>query len=139
VACAAERPHLVKHALDAFSRDESQRKYGHLPAGLVLKWDSYAESQRGQRQGRLASAQSYFEHRCLYLESQGNTAPDCAAWLPPDELDKFKAEYPSIDLALVRRSAAPIAKAKPEQRSNGTLGSVADDPELAKYVANPES
>ena len=67
VACAAERPHLVKHALDAFSQDDSQRKYSHLPAGLVLKWDSYAESQQEQRRGRLASARSYFEHRCFYL------------------------------------------------------------------------
>jgi len=135
---AAEKPHLVKRVLEAFSRDDSQRKYSHRPAGLVLNWDSYAESQQGQRQGRLASARSYFEHRCLYLESQGNTAPDCAAWLPLDELDKFKAEYPGIDPALVRRSAAPIAKANPDQRSNGTPGNVADDPELAKHLANPE-
>jgi hypothetical protein len=60
------------------------------------------------------------------------------AELEPSYLEKIRDEYPGLDLLQVRsRPRVVAAKAEPEQRGL-ELRKVADDPELAKHLANPE-
>jgi hypothetical protein len=57
----------------------------------------------------------------------------------PPYLEKMQDKYPGLKLSQVRsRPRVVAAHPKPEQRSNGTLGNVADDPELAKCLASTE-
>ena len=118
--------------------------HGHLPGWLDRKWDSYAEGpapkSAGPSKQRIKAAVAELEK---FQEMLSLPDLQCAAELPPAELAKWRAEFPEFDPATVR--PRPIAKPgpgpaatktepKPEQRSNGAPGNVADDPELAQYL-----
>ena len=141
-ALAAEQPAHAEHALDAWGADEGQRSFKHLPSGLVMHWPRYTAGPKQQQhahQQQLRRAQRDLKYyQDLALEG-GQPVPMSLAEVEPPYLEKMRDKYPGLDLSQVRsRPRVVAAKAKPEQRSNGTLGNVADDPELAKYQANPE-
>jgi hypothetical protein len=139
VALAAEHPDLVEHAFDAWCADESQRRHGHIPSGLVMHWPRYtAELKQRQhaQQRQLRGAQRALEYYQELARAGGQRVPMSLAELEPGYLEKIRDEYPGLDLSQVR-SRPRVVAAEPEQRG-GEPGNVADDLGLAKCLANPE-
>jgi hypothetical protein len=115
---AAEVPGSLPVALDAFFADTSQRQYGHVPRGLVIKWWDYtgehrAKAERHKKVGR--AALSELNHQREKAKHEGRPVPRSLADLPPCERQKVEQLWPELDLASIRvakliNGRSPIAK-----------------------------
>jgi hypothetical protein len=103
-----------------------------------MHWPRYtAELKQRQhaQQRQLRGAQRALEYYQELARAGGQRVPMSLAELEPGYLEKIRDEYPGLDLSQVR-SRPRVVAANPEQRSSP--GNIADDPELAKCLANPE-
>jgi hypothetical protein len=139
-AKAAETPELVQPALDAFFADEEQRRFKHIPAGLLMHWKRYVAGPTRRldaQQRQLRNAERDLRYYQELARAGDRPAPMSLAELEPRYLEEMRGKYPGLDLSQVRsrpRAVPAKTEPKPEQRSNSTPGNVADDPELAKYL-----
>jgi hypothetical protein len=105
-----------------------------------MYWSRYIEGPKqhlGAQQRQLENAQRDLHYYQDLAEAGGRPVPMSLAELEPRYLEVVQDRYPGLDLSQVRSrpKAVPVkAEPKPEQRSNGAPGNVADAPELAKYL-----
>jgi hypothetical protein len=105
-----------------------------------MYWSRYIEGPKqhlGAQQRQLRSAELDLRYYQDLAQAGGRPAPMSLAELEPRYIEDMQGKYPGLDLSQVRsrpRAVPAKTEPKPEQRSNGTPGNVADAPELAKYL-----